>query len=93
MSIRMIISVLQLFNPLDGYKKELAANNIPLLSPERQRCVRPIRSGRENKRTLSLVVRQDYVKERLVNQVLDGIRTIIRPDLYEWALKQVRVRL
>ena len=68
-------------------------NIIPLLSPERQRCVRPIRSGRENKRTLSLVVRQDYVKERLVNQVLDGIRTIIRPDLYEWALKQVRVRL
>lgn len=68
-------------------------NIIPLLSPERQRCVRPIRTDRENKRTLSLVVRSDYVKERLVNTILDGIRTVIRPEQYEWALKQVRVRL
>ena len=68
-------------------------NIIPLLSPERQRCVRQIRTDRENKRTLSLVVRDDYIKERLVNTVLDGIRTIIRPEMYEWALKQVRVRL
>lgn len=56
------------------------------LSPEQRRNIRKINSGKFF-RTISLAIRQDYMRERMLNVVTDAIKAIIPQELLSNRLK------
>lgn len=56
------------------------------LNEEQRRNIRKINSGKFF-RTVCLAIRQDYMRERMLNVVTDAIKAIIPPDLLSTRLK------
>jgi LysR family hydrogen peroxide-inducible transcriptional activator len=44
-------------------------------------------------REISLVIRQDYVRERLINSVVDAVKAIIPDEMLDARLKRFAIRL
>lgn len=66
--------------------------HISLLKRCQKRNVRPLHHP-EQVRQISLVVRNDFVKERLLNKVVDQLKTIIPPTLINPRLQKFKVKL
>ncbi len=62
------------------------------LSEEKMKQVRPF-DAPDAQREISLVIRKDYLKENMLNAVVDVIKEIIPEDLLEKKIKDYRVRL
>ena len=65
---------------------------LPLISPERKAHIREIvdpTPGRE----IALVVRKDFVKERMINILADAIKSIIPEEMIDERLKKFRIKL
>lgn len=66
--------------------------HLPSLSPAQQKNVRPF-SGEEPRREISLVFRQDFVKETLLNVIVSSIKSIIPQSMLDPRLSKMRVKL
>lgn len=66
--------------------------HLPLLSDAQHYHVRPL-SHPTPVREISLVIRQDYVRERLINSVADAVKTIIPEDMLDKRLKKFAIKL
>ena len=62
------------------------------LSPEQLKNVRRF-AGNEPRREISLVFRQDFVRERLLNEMVNCIKNIIPEDMMDERLSKFRVKL
>jgi LysR family hydrogen peroxide-inducible transcriptional activator len=62
------------------------------LSPAQQKHVRPFR-GEEPRREISLVFRQDFIKEKLLNVIVSSIKSIIPQSMLDPRLSKMRVKL
>lgn len=65
--------------------------HIPLLCEEQKRNIRPLRNP-EPARIVAFIIKQDYVKERILNIMLDAIKSIvpkemIHPRLHKFSIK------
>lgn len=70
----------------------IPALEIPTLSDKQQKNIRPI----ENPiavREISIVVKDDFVRERLLNDVINSIKSFIPSDMLDEHLKKFAVRL
>ena len=65
---------------------------IPLLTEKQRQNLRPIDNPPAN-REVSIVIRKDFVKERMINAVADGIKAIIPEELLDNRLKKFRIKL
>lgn len=66
--------------------------HIPLLTEKQRQNLRPIDNPPAN-REVSIVIRKDFVKERMINAVADGIKAIIPEELLDNRLKKFRIKL
>lgn len=62
------------------------------LSAAQQAHVRPFR-GEEPRREISLVFRQDFIKEKLLNVIVSSIKSIIPQNMLDPRLVKMRVKL
>lgn len=86
-----LITLLQLVDENGGFTV-LPELHIPLLSSPRRKHVRPfIHPG--PKRTVSLFVRRDYVRESVLNAIAEGIKNIIPSNMVDERLKKYPIRL
>lgn len=65
--------------------------HIPLICEEQQKNIRPLVNP-EPARIVSFIIRQDFVRERMINILLDAIKSIIpkemiHPRLHKFAIK------
>ena len=70
----------------------IPAMDIEMLSEEQKKNIRPI----ENPvavREISLVVKEDFVRERLLNDVVNSIKKFVPSDMIDERLKKYAVRL
>lgn len=66
--------------------------HLPLLHEDQQDNVRLLASPTPV-REISLVIRQDYVRERLINIVADAVKSIIPNDMLDARLKKFAIKL
>ncbi|MFA6873171.1 MAG: hydrogen peroxide-inducible genes activator [Bacteroidaceae bacterium] len=66
--------------------------HIELLRPDQKNQIRQLTSP-EPIREISLVIRKDYVRERLLNIVANAIKTIIPPHMIDTRLQKFAIRL
>lgn len=66
--------------------------HLPLLYEEQQRRVRQL-AAPAPVREISLVIRQDYVRERFVNSVADAVKAIIPDEMLDKRLKKFAIKL
>ena len=66
--------------------------HIDLLSEEQKGHIRPLHKP-EHVREISLVIRRDYVKERLLNIIVDTVKKIIPASMVDARLKKFAVKL
>ena len=66
--------------------------HLPLLHDKQQCHVRQLASPTPV-REISLVIRQDYVRERLINTVADAVKAIIPDDMLDARLKKFAIKL
>jgi len=66
--------------------------HLPSLTPAQQKHVRPFR-GEEPRREISLVFRQDFIKEKLLNVIVSSIKSIIPQSMLDPRLSKMRVKL
>ena len=66
--------------------------HVPLLSEEQQRQIRVLRDP-EPKRRVALVVRRDFVRERLLNILADAIKKVIPQHMIEERMKKFAIKL
>lgn len=66
--------------------------HLPLLSEEQKTHIRPFAQP-EPVREISLVLRNDYIRERMVNLLSDSIRSIVPDELVNPRLKKFAIRL
>lgn len=64
--------------------------HVPLLSEERRLQVRPIRCP-EPRREVSLVIRRDYVQQRLLNILADSLKLVIPEALLDGRIKKFSI--
>jgi LysR family hydrogen peroxide-inducible transcriptional activator len=62
------------------------------LTPEQQRNIRPINGGKFF-RSVSLIIRSDYLRERMLNIVADLIKRIVPEDAINPRLKKFKITL
>lgn len=62
------------------------------LSPEQQKNLRPLQ-GAKFFRNVSLVIRQDYLRERMVNLLVDAIKQVVPDEMIDPRLKKHAVKL
>lgn len=86
-----ISTLLQIVDENDGFTV-LPELHIPLLSEVEQANLRPFAEPVPT-RTVSLFVRADYMRESLVNIVIDGIKSIIPEGMVNERLKKYRIKL
>ncbi len=63
-----------------------------LIMFSQQKGLRPIVNP-ERSRTISLVVRSDYIHERLLNTVVDAVKSIIPSSLWDSVIRQGYLKL
>lgn len=66
--------------------------HLPLLHDKQQYHVRQLASPTPV-REISLVIRQDYVRERLINSVADAVKAIIPDEMLDTRLKKFAIKL
>ncbi|MEG1615326.1 MAG: hydrogen peroxide-inducible genes activator [Bacteroidales bacterium] len=66
--------------------------HLPFLTPEQRENVREI-SSPPAVREVSLVIRKDFIKERLLNAVADTVKEIIPTEMLDERLKKFSIRL
>jgi LysR family hydrogen peroxide-inducible transcriptional activator len=66
--------------------------HLPLLHDIQQQHIRHL-SAPTPVREISLVIRQDYVRERLINAVADAVKAIIPDEMLDARLKKFAIRL
>lgn len=66
--------------------------HLPLLHDQQQQHVRQL-SDPTPVREISLVIRQDYVRERLINAVADAVKSIIPDEMLDARLKKFAIKL
>lgn len=66
--------------------------HIPYLTPEQQKKIKSIDNPPAT-REISLVIRNDFIKERLLNAVADTIKKIIPQEMLDARLKKFSIRL
>lgn len=66
--------------------------HLPLLCEEQQQRVRQL-AAPAPVREISLVIRQDYVRERFINSVADAVKTIIPDEMLDKRLKKFAIKL
>lgn len=66
--------------------------HLPLLH-ENQQCHVRLLTSPTPVREISLVIRQDYVRERLINSVVDAVKAIIPDEMLDARLKRFAIRL
>ena len=66
--------------------------HLEFLSEPQTRNIRPIDSP-PAVREISLVIRKDYLKERMVNAVADTIKTVIPERMLDERLRKFSIRL
>ena len=66
--------------------------HLPLLHEKQQQHVRLL-STPTPVREISLVIRQDYVRERLINSVADAVKAIIPDEMLDMRLKKFAIKL
>ena len=86
-----IPTLLQIVDENDGFTV-IPELHIPLLREEAKKNLRPIAEPVPT-RTVSLFVRADYMRENLVNIVIDGIKSIIPETMVNDRLKKYRIKL
>lgn len=86
-----IPTLLHLINANDGFTV-LPELHVPLLRQEDQLNVRPLVNPTPTRR-VSLFVRQDYVREGMLNIVADAIKTIIPDHMIDEHLAKYPIRL
>lgn len=71
--------------------------HLPLLSAEQLKNVRPLVTNGENGgtpvREISLIIREDYIKERMLNIVADEIKKIIPEEMLDSRLKKFAIKI
>lgn len=63
-----------------------------VLTPEEQRNMKPIQ-GPKFFRTISLVIRQDYMRERMLNIVADAVKQVVPPEMLNSRLQKYKITL
>ena len=86
-----ISTLLQVVDENDGFTV-IPELHIPLLSETEKKNLRPIAEPVPT-RTVSLFVRADYMRESLINIVIDGLKTIIPENMLNERLKKYRIKL
>lgn len=66
--------------------------HLPLLHDKQQEHVRQL-TAPTPVREISLVIRQDYVRERLINSVADAVKAIIPEEMLDTRLKKFAIKL
>lgn len=66
--------------------------HVPLLSEGQKKNIRPI-AAPEPVREVSLIVRQDFVRERILNMVADEVKGIIPESMIDGRLKKFAIKL
>lgn len=66
--------------------------HIELLSEVKRRNVRPLVNP-EPVREISIVIRKDYVKERMLNQIADAVKKIVPDYMIDARLKKFAIKL
>ena len=66
--------------------------HLPLLNNEQLKNIRPFTNPEPN-REISLVVRKDFVKEKILNILADTLRNIIPPKMIDNRLKKFAIKL
>ena len=66
--------------------------HLPLLHDNQQQHIRQL-SAPTPVREISLVIRQDYVRERLMNSVADAVKAIIPEEMLNPRLKKFAIKL
>lgn len=66
--------------------------HLPFLNEQQQQQVRPI-SSPPAVREISLVIRKDFIKERMLNAVADAVKQIIPEEMLDARLKKFAIRL
>ena len=77
---------------LNGGYTVIPELHVALLRDEQRRCIRPLVDP-EPVREVSLVVRRDFVRERLLNLLAAALRTIIPERMVDPRLKKFAIRL
>lgn len=86
-----IPTLLHLINANDGFTV-LPELHVPLLRPEDQKNVRPLVNP-EPTRRVSLFIREDYVREGMLNIIADAIKAIIPQHMLDEHLLRYPIRL
>lgn len=86
-----LITLVHLVNQNGGYTilPELMRK---VLTPEEQRNMKPIQ-GPKFFRTISLVIRQDYMRERMLNIVADAVKQVVPPEMLNSRLQKYKITL
>lgn len=66
--------------------------HLSALTPEQKEHIRFF-SGDEPRREISFIFREDFVKERLINELVDAIKIMIPHDMLDERLSKFRVKL
>lgn len=66
--------------------------HVQFLSSEQQKFLRRVISPCPN-REVSLVVRRDFVRERMLNIVAEGVKTIVPTEMLDSRLQKYRIRI
>ena len=84
-------TLIQIANEIGGYTivPEL---HIPLIKDELKGCLKPIVNP-EASRTIILVIRRDYVHERMMNVIIESLKSIIPTGFLESMIKTDYLRL
>lgn len=84
-------TLIQIANEIGGYTivPEL---HIPLIKDELKGCLKPIVNP-EASRTIILVIRRDYVHERMMNVIIESLKSIIPTGFLEGTIKTDYLRL
>ena len=64
-----------------------------LLTEEQQKNIHPIEGGFPTSRTVSILLKSDYIREKMVNAVANTIKAIVPGEMIDERLKKYEIRL
>ena len=86
-----LFTLIQLVDANGGYTllPELFRN---VLSPEQQKNLRPVQ-GPKFFRTISLVIRRDYMRERMLNIIADTVKRVVPEEMISTHIKKYAITI
>ena len=87
-----IDTLIKIVNRNGGYTiiPELHKN---FLTPEQMKNVRPIEGVKETTRCVSMIIKNDYIRERMLNAIGETIKRIIPKDMLDEHLQKFGIKL